>query len=78
MNIKPIANQKKRFEKISNYLKELRINENLTQLEVSQETGLHHNTLIRVENAKNFTIRTLFLLADYYQLSPAEILSLLD
>jgi len=78
MNIKPIPKQKKRFEKISNYLKELRINENLTQLEVSQETALHHNTLIRVENAKNFTLNTLFLLADFYQLSPAEILEVLD
>lgn len=79
MNAKQIPEyQQKKLQKISCFLKELRINNYLTQLEVSRETGIHPNTLIRIENSKNFTVIKLLLLAELYQISPAELLSILD
>jgi transcriptional regulator with XRE-family HTH domain len=79
MNAKQIPeHQQKQLQKISCFLKELRINNYLTQLEVSKETGIHPNTLIRIENSKNFTLIKLLLLAELYQISPANLLSILD
>jgi len=66
------------LELISAYLRELRFGENKTQMEVGEESGLHRNTLLRVENSKNFTILTLFQLADYYGMQPSEIISIID
>jgi len=68
----------KHFDLISAYLRELRFGEYKTQMEVGEESGLHRNTLLRVENSKNFTILTLFQLADYYNIQPSEILSIID
>jgi len=66
----------KRLDTIACYLRELRLNENLSQKEV--ESGLHRNTISRVENARNFNILSLFEIADFFSLSPAEILSILN
>jgi len=71
-------NQQKRFEIIATYLREIRLNENMTQGEVSLETGLNRNTIYRIEGAKNYSVQTLFVLADLYQISPSEIFSILD
>jgi len=68
----------KHLELISAYLRELRFGENKTQMEVGEKSGLHRNTLLRVENSKNFTILTLFQLADYYGMQPSEIMSIID
>jgi len=59
-------------------LRELRFGENKTQMEVGEESGLHRNTLLRVENSKNFTILTLLKIADYYGMQPSEIISIID
>ena len=68
----------KNLDQISLYLCELRFAKNKTQMEASKEMGLHRNSLLRIENSKNFTIKTLLLLADYYSLQPSEILSIID
>jgi transcriptional regulator with XRE-family HTH domain len=79
MNTKSVPEEQlKQLYGISNYLKELRINENMTQLEVSHETGLHRNTMLRVESSKNFTLLTFLLLADFYNISPSQLFSILD
>jgi len=79
MNAKQIPeHQQKRLQQISTFLKELRLNNNQTQFEVSRETGIHPNTLIRIESSKNFTVIKLLLLAEQYQISPAELLSIID
>ena len=71
---------KKKFEKqifeVSNYFRELRYAENLSQAEIGIETGLHRNTIFNVENSKNFTLLTLFQLCDFYQISESELLSI--
>lgn len=63
---------------VSNYFKEIRYVENLTQVEVSEESGLHRNTISHVETSNNFTILTLFQLCDYYEISASELLSIID
>ena len=68
----------KRLSLISNYFKEIRYSENLTQVEVAEEFGLHRNTLSHVETSNNFTVLTLLQLSDYYEIPASEILSIID
>ncbi len=79
MKTKPITkNHQKKLEAIATYFRELRLNENITQGEVSRETGLNRNTIYRIETSKNFSVLTLLILSDLYHLSPSEIFSILD
>ncbi len=79
MKTKPaIKNQQKKFEAIGTYLREIRLNENMSQGEVAIETGLSRNTISRIETSKNFSLITFLILSDLYQLTPSEILSILD
>ena len=65
MSSKPIPeHHKKKLDIIATYLRELRLNEGLTQKELSQIMNLHRNTVIRAENAKNLTLLSVFELAD--------------
>jgi transcriptional regulator with XRE-family HTH domain len=74
MSKKSISEQNlRRLEYLSSYLREIRINENLTQLELSQQGNLHRNTILRAENAKNLTILSFFELADALDISPNEL-----
>ena len=74
----------KKFEKrmfaVSQYLKELRYSENLTQAEISTETGLHRNTISNIErsNSNNCNILTLLQLCEFYQISASELFSIID
>lgn len=63
----------RRLEYLSTFLRELRINEGLTQEELSQQINLHRNSIIRAENAKNLTLISLFELADALDISPKEL-----
>jgi transcriptional regulator with XRE-family HTH domain len=63
----------RRLEYLSIFLRELRLNEGLTQEELSQQMNLHRNSIIRAENAKNITLLSLFELADALDMSPNEI-----
>lgn len=63
----------KRLNSISAYLRELRLNENMTQQEVSMNLNLHKNTIFRVENGMNVTLVTLFEIADFYNIPINEI-----
>lgn len=74
MSDKPISQQHlKRLEYLSIFLRELRLNEGLTQEELSQQMQLHRNTVIRAENAENLTLLTLFELVDALNISPKEL-----
>ena len=67
-------NQKK-LDNLAIYLKTLRLCEGLNQTDIE---GFHHNTISRIENAKNFTLVTLFDLADFYCVKPLELLSMIE
>ena len=74
MKRKPIQELNlQRLKRISIYLKEIRFNLGLTQEMVCEEIDLHPNSLVRMENSKNFTILSLFELAEYYDIPISEI-----
>lgn len=74
MNTKTISEQNlKRLKYIGIFLKNLRMNDGLTQQEVGMQTNLHRNTIHRVENSKNITLLSLMELCDYYNISLAEL-----
>ena len=76
---KPIPDQhQKQLEAISTYLRELRFSEGITQTELSQQMNLHRNTIQRAEGGKNMTLLTIFELADALDISPADIISIID
>jgi transcriptional regulator with XRE-family HTH domain len=71
-------NHKKILKAVSAYLKELRYTDNLTQNQVSEETGLHRNTLGNIENSKPCSLQTILILCDFYQISPSYLFSIID
>jgi transcriptional regulator with XRE-family HTH domain len=60
---------RKKFEYLSTYIRELRLNEGMTQMELSQNMNLHRNTIARAENAENLTLLSVFELADALDIS---------
>jgi len=73
---KPISPEyQKRLNTIACYLRELRLNENLSQQEV--EAGIHRNSLSRIENSRNYTVISLFQICDFYGIEPSELLSII-
>lgn len=79
MNTKPIPDHhQKNLQALSHYLRELRFNENLSQLELSYEINLHQNTIQRMESNKNYSMLSFFEICHFYDYKPSEILSILD
>lgn len=73
MSRKPVSNiNRKRLLELSTFLRELRLNSNLTQQDLSNY-NLHRNTIIRAENNHNITLITLFELADAFDISLSEL-----
>jgi transcriptional regulator with XRE-family HTH domain len=73
MSRKPVSNfNRKRLLELSTFLRELRLNSNLTQQDLSNY-NLHRNTIIRAENNHNITLITLFELADALDISLGEL-----
>jgi transcriptional regulator with XRE-family HTH domain len=73
MSRKPVSNiNRKRLLELSTFLRELRLNNNLTQQDLSNY-NLHRNTIIRAENNHNITLITLFELADACDISLSEL-----
>jgi transcriptional regulator with XRE-family HTH domain len=71
---KPISDQNsKRLSYLSTYLRELRLNENLTMDELSQQMNLHKNTILRAENSHNLTLISVFKLADEFNIPVHEL-----
>jgi len=69
-------NHQKILNIVGTYLRNLRYAENLTQNKVSEETGLHRNTLGNIEGSKNCSLKTILILCDFYQISPAYLFSI--
>jgi transcriptional regulator with XRE-family HTH domain len=65
----------KRLKYIGTFLRELRLNDGLTQSEVCSDIKMHRNSLIRVEGGNySYSIVFLFELADYYNISVNEFI----
>jgi transcriptional regulator with XRE-family HTH domain len=79
MKTRPVSTQhQKQLEIIGLYIKNLRLEENLTQLELSEQLNLHYNTIQRIEKGANTTLITIFELAEFFGLTSAEILSIIE
>lgn len=73
----PEPHQKK-LELLGLYLKNLRINENMSLVDAGEQTNLHHNTIQRAEVGANSTLLTIFEMAEFYQISVSDLMSILD
>jgi DNA-binding XRE family transcriptional regulator len=74
MPSKTISEQNlKRLKYISLFLKNMRLNDGLTQQEVANQTNLHRNTISRIENTKNITLFSLMEMCDLYGISMSEL-----
>jgi transcriptional regulator with XRE-family HTH domain len=69
---------KQRLERLSVYLRELRINQGVTQDEFSQNMQLHRNTVKRAEKAYNLTLISLFKFADELEIELSELFSICE
>jgi len=79
MKTKSIPSEhQKALNAISTFLRELRYGEGLTQTELSAQVNRHRNTIQRAENGGNTTLLTIFELADALDISPADIISIID
>lgn len=62
----------KRLEYIGLFLKNIRINDGDTQVELSETTGIPRNTIQKVEHGNNMTLLTLFRFIDSQEMSLEE------
>ena len=72
---------KDRLIEISSYFRNLRLFSNLSQVEVAEESGVPLASIKRIESGYfgkpiNINLRTLFDLADYYELSIREVMDM--
>lgn len=62
----------KRLAYFGEYLKQLRLNERLTQYNASSDIGISRNSLQNAENGRNVTFLTISKLTEFYGLSLTE------
>jgi transcriptional regulator with XRE-family HTH domain len=76
MQSKPLSEENiKRFQYLGTFLRELRLNSNLRQSDVSAAINLSRNSISRIERSHNFSVSHLFELADFYDLPVGEIMA---
>ena len=81
MHKQPIPEyQEKRIEEIRLFIKNYRINDGLTQTEISKIADVHVNSLQRFEkgNLKNIKLLTLFTLIDATSMSLSEFFQTME
>lgn len=66
---------KERLRATQAFLKWYRINSGLSQLDLSKNSGIHRNTIVRMESScpANFTLLTVFDIADALELDINQI-----
>ena len=73
---KPIpATYIKKLHRLSAYLKEYRVNNGYSQMQLSENLNIHRNTLSRAENGKNITLLSLLELTDTLEIDLKDIFS---
>ena len=80
MKTKPISPKHKiQLETLGLFIKNIRLlEENLSQLELSQHLNVHHNTIQRIEKGKNANLLSIIEIADKLEVSLSELFSILD
>ncbi len=70
---------RKRFELLGMYLRELRYETGFTQEEIAQQTNLSRSTIIDIESGNtNYGIQILLVLSDCYDIPVSQIMEILD
>ncbi|MFW5983079.1 MAG: helix-turn-helix transcriptional regulator [bacterium] len=67
------TNSDKQLQHLASLLKELRVNENLSQDEVARELKIHRNTIYRIESGKPFSTLLLLKIACFYNINLSEL-----
>lgn len=62
-----------RLTAISNFIRVYRVDSGFSQLQLSEQSNLHRNTIINAESGKNITLLSLFELLDALDVSPEEL-----
>lgn len=79
MRPKPISKvHKKQLKVLGRYLRELRVNEGMTQIELGDQLQLHRKTIQNVENGRNVTLLTVFVLANGLGIDIKDLMSIID
>lgn len=80
MKSKPISQKHKiQLESLGLFIKNIRLlEENLSQLELSQEMNLHQNTIQRIEKGANTTLITIFEISDFLGVKPSELMAIFE
>lgn len=70
----------RRLSTIGIYLKQWRLGEGMTRKDVCQHVPMHHHTLMAIEakREKGYNIIHIFELADFFGVSPKEILEIAE
>lgn len=64
---------KQRLSFLGALLREYRWQEDLTRLEIQEQSGIHHRTICRIENGENISLITLFRYMDFLEVDLTEI-----
>jgi transcriptional regulator with XRE-family HTH domain len=67
------AENQKRLEFLSSFLREVRVNSGYTQEQVAREINLSRNSISKIENRGLFRIQHLLLLIEFYEISMEEL-----
>jgi transcriptional regulator with XRE-family HTH domain len=66
------------LELLGTILREIRMQLNLTQEQVSTATGLHINTVSNIERGFSCRLDNFIIIAHFYGLKPSDILDVID
>lgn len=79
MKSKPIPDQhRKRYDEIRIFIRNYRLNDGITQQELSEMAEVHINTIQNLESGKQITVLTLFSCIDAMGLSLSEFFEDMD
>lgn len=75
-----MKHNEERIRAVTSFLKWYRINAGLTQKELSEQSGIHQNTIVRYELSipHNLTLLTIFEIADALDLDVNQIFMEID
>ena len=74
-SIEPIFDN---LELLGTILREIRMQLNLTQKDVSEATNIHVNTIANIEKGRACRLDNFIAIAHFYDLKPSEILAVVD
>lgn len=78
MNNKSKSETKEKLELLGTILREIRLKLELTQAQVSIDTGLHINTISNIERGLSCRLENFIIISSLYELRPSDILAVVE